>query len=78
MQNNACLPQTEADQLDSIQDSGGDNNVALDALDLTNIATLEEIKHLLVLAESMANPASLDLRDELQTWKEAQACIDAD
>lgn len=52
-------------------------NIDANIPDLANIASLEQIEHLLVAAEALDNPISLDLGDEPQTWRQAQESADA-
>ena len=59
------------------QDQACNQSAPADLPDLTNLATVDEIEHLLVLAKSQANPISLDLGDEPSTWQEAQKLPDA-
>ncbi|KAG5349544.1 hypothetical protein C0989_003243 [Termitomyces sp. Mn162] len=55
----------------NVQPSGGVNAPA--ALpDLANVVTIEEIEHLLSVAESLGDPVSIDLGNEPHSWKEAQ------
>ena len=42
--------------------------------DLTDIAEIKDIEHLLALAEAFDEPVSIDLTDEPQTWREARIC----
>lgn len=41
------------------------------APDITNLATVDAIEHLLAIAEFLDNPTAMDLGDKPQTWCEA-------
>lgn len=52
------------------------DNIA-DIIDIAHLANPDNLEQLLHLAESLSDPISLDLDDELRTWKEAKESADA-